>query len=398
MMHNKNLESQPQVYPQYISAYPVEDEISLVDLWIALAKFKRVFVGSFLVTLLTGILVITIFKSDKYEMSTTISIGQVEKAGTIQELESPSTVISKINFSLLPNLTKKTAEENKIGLFETNVSNPKATNLITIQNKVNESNQDIIAGFQKTIAETILMEHQGLSRMLNSKLEQALGTEKLALEKLKDPRELVKLTDLETISLHDEKLNLVKLTDEKYLETKKNQFEKRIDLFANKIKTLDEKNQILQLQLDSQKITQDSSIQRAIILDKITDNELSINEAEESKLALESEFADFLIETGLNASKQRSMVDTIESKIKLIESNWKSDIKDKENKIVELENQLKGNYTRIINQSELSLEPVGLSRNMAYILSVVLALFAAFFITLIAMFQAKVKEKLAAEI
>ena len=242
------------------------------------------------------------------------------------------------------------------------------------------------------------MEHQGLSRMLNSKLEQALGTEKLALEKLKDPRELVKLTDLETISLHDEKLNLVKLTDEKYLETKKNQFEKRIDLFANKIKTLDEKNQILQLQLDPQKITQDSSIQRAIILDKITDNELSINEAEESKLALESEFADFLIETGLNASKQQSMVDTIESKIELIESNWKSDIKDKENKIIELENQLKGNYTRIISQSELSLEPVGLTRNMAYLLSVVLALFAAFFITLIAMFQAKVKEKLAAEI
>ena len=88
----------------------------------------------------------------------------------------------------------------------------------------------------------------------------------------------------------------------------------------------------------------------------------------------------------------------VEAEIKLIESNWKADIKEKENKISELENQLKGNHTRIINQSELSLGPVGLSRNMAYILSVVLALFAAFFITLIVMFQAKVKEKLAAEI
>lgn len=397
MEFNKNLESQPQVFPQYISAYPVEDEISLVELWIALAKFKRVFMGSFLVILVTGILVITIFKSDNYEMNTTISIGQVEGAGTIQALESPSTVISKINFSLLPNLTKKTAEENTIGLFKTNVSNPKATNLVTIQNKVSESNRDIIAGFQKTIAETILMEHQGLSRILNSKLEQALGTEKLALEKLKNPRELVKLTDLETISLHEAKLNLVKLTDEKYLQAKKAQFRERIDLFAAKIRILAEKNQALELQLDSLKVARDSPIQSAIFLDKIADNKLNINEAEENKLASESEYADFLIEIDLKAAKQAVMVDTTESKIKLIESNWKSDIQEKENKIVELENQLEGNYTRIINQSELSLEPVGLTQNLAYMLNVVLALFAAFFITLIAMFQAKVKEKLATE-
>ncbi|MCP4433374.1 MAG: hypothetical protein GY806_20550, partial [Gammaproteobacteria bacterium] len=107
--------------------------------------------------------------------------------------------------------------------------------------------------------------------------------------------------------------------------------------------------------------------------------------------------ADFLIETDLNAARQKTLIESMESEIELIESNWKVAIEEKEAKIIELKNQLVGNNTRVISLAELSLKPVGLTKKLAYVLSVILALFGAFFIMLVAMFRAKVKEKMATE-
>ena len=397
MSVNKSLESQPLVYPQYINAYPAEDEISLVELWIALLKFKRVFAVSFLVLLVAAVLVITLFKSDNYTLSTSISIGQFERAGSLQDLQPADAVVSQLNQSQLPNLTRQFVGQHDIDLFETDVSNPKDTSLVIVQNKVKEKQQEIFTEFHQSIARTILNDHRELSRILNSKLEQALNAEKLALQKLKDPRELVKRTDFEAISLQQEKINLLKLTDTGYLDKQKSSFEKRIALYEEKIANLTQKNQQLRSQLESQKAGEAGSAQRTLIVDKISENELSINEAEEKKLEVEAELADFLIEIDLKAAKQKTLVESLESEIELIESNWKVEIEEKQAKVIELENQLQGNNTRVVSLAEMSLEPVGLTRNLAFIISVLLALFGAFFIMLVAMFREKVKEKMTAE-
>ncbi len=334
---------------------------------------------------------------DNYTMSTTISIGQIEKGNTLQELQSPSAVVSQLNLSQIPNLTKQIADKHSVSLFKTSVSNPKNTRLISIQNKVKETNQDVFTDFHQAIAESILKEHKELARVLNSKLEQELSGEKLTLQKLKDPRELVKLTDFERISLQEEKISLLKLTDEGYLENLKSSLQRRIDLYEGKIANLTAKNLQLRSQLESQRVDEASSAQRTLMLDKMSENELSINETEGKKLDLESELADFLIETDLNAARQKTLIELMESEIELIESNWKVAIEEKEAKIIELKNQLVGNNTRVISLAELSLKPVGLTKKLAYVLSVILALFGAFFIMLVAMFRAKVKEKMATE-
>ncbi|NNE63353.1 MAG: hypothetical protein HKN34_04665, partial [Gammaproteobacteria bacterium] len=199
------------------------------------------------------------------------------------------------------------------------------------------------------------------------------------------------------LSLQQEKINLLKLTDTAYLDKQKSSFEKRIALYEEKIANLTQKNQQLRLQLESQKAGDAGSAQRTLILDKISDNELTINEAEGKKLEVEGELADFLIEIDLNAAKQKTLVESLESEIELIESNWEVAIEEQQAKIVELENQLQGNNTRVVSLAEMSLKPVGLTRNLAYVISVVLALFGAFFIMLVAMFREKVKEKMTAE-
>ncbi len=397
MSVNKEPEIQPLVYPQYINAYPSEDEISLIDNWITLYKFKRIFLVSFLALLVAGILVVTLFKSDNFTMSTTISIGQIEKNASLMDLEPPSELVSQLNQSQVPNLTRQIVNRHDIGLFETNVSNPKDTNLVLIENKVKQKYQKIFTELHQTIAGTVLENHRKLSKIWNSELEQQLKVEKLALQQLMNPRELVKRTDFERISLQQENINLLKLTDTGYLNQQKTGFKKRIALYEEKIANLTQKNQQLRLRLDPQKAGGAGSAQRTLVLDKISENELSINEAEENKLEVEAELADFLIEIDLNAAKQKTLVESLESEIELIESNWEIEIEQKKAKINELENELQGYNSRVSSLAEMSLEPVGLTKKLAYVISVILALFGAFFIMLVAMFREKVKEKMAAE-
>ena len=117
MTENKHLESQHQVIPQYINAYPVEDEFSLVNSWIALLKFKKVFFAVFICMIVLWIIAISIIKTEKYNMTTTISIGQIKDGVSFTPLQSPSTVINKINISLLPSLTRQISKEHDIGFF-----------------------------------------------------------------------------------------------------------------------------------------------------------------------------------------------------------------------------------------------------------------------------------------
>ncbi len=394
MSEVKNLDAQLPVYPPYINAYAVEDEISLVDIWIALVAFKKVFLFSLAVTLMVGFLIVTVFITDKYEMNTTISIGKYERGELIELLESPAAVLNKTNLVLLPALTRTVALENQMELFETDVSNPKDTGLIQISNRVIDSSRQVMADFQQAIADAVLAEHLELSRVLNSAIEGTLAAEQLAQQKLKDPRELVRLTHYESVSLEEERMELQKLTDDQFLTAQKKSFEKKIELTNARVQTLNEQISRLRGEIGSQV---GGSVQKGQLQDELTDNKLAVNEAEQKRLVVEDRFSAFLVDTRFNVTKQLVIVETMESEIALIESNWKMAIKEKENEIAELKNQLKGNQSRIISLAELSLEPVGLTKNLAYALCVVLSLMGAFFITLIAMFKLKVKEKLAAE-
>lgn len=394
---NKEIEAKPVVYPQYISAYAAEDEISLIDIWISLYQFRKVFAVSFLGLLISGLLVVGLFKSDNYTMSTTIRIGQVEKSGSLRDLEAPSAVVSKLEQSFVPNLTRQMVAENDIDLFETDVSNPKDTSLVLIENKVKQKHENIFRELHQSIADAVLADHRELSNILNSGLEQKLKEERLALQKLENPRELVRRTDYERVLLDEERINLLKLTDTEYLNQHKARLRKRISIYGDKIANLTQQNQQLRSQLDSQKAGGAGAAQRALVLDKIAENQLSINEAEEMMLKVEGALADFLVEIDLKAERQKTLVESLESEIELIESNWKVEIEQKKARINELENELQGYNSRVTSLAEMSLEPVGLTKYVAYAITVVLALFGAFFILLVAMFREKVKEKLASE-
>ena len=394
MSEVKNLEAQLPVYPPYINAYAVEDEISLVDIWIALVKFKKVFFSSFILLLVCGFIIVAVFKTDKYNMTTTISIGQLNDR---QVLQTPSAVLNKLNISILPALTRESADKFGLDLFVTQISNPKDTNLIVLENKVNTANQRAMAEFQNTIAEIVLAEHLDLSRLLNSDIQQALESSKLVLQKRKDPRELIKLTNSTILEKEGEEINLVKLTDKSYLESKDNVFQREFQLHDENIRAFEDKNRSLKMQLEVLESKVDAGMEKALVLEKISGNELRINEIKQMKLDLEQEYTEFKLETSLLAARQQTVVDSLESEVKLIESNWKVDIEELEGKVIELESQIEASNSKAINIAELSIKPVGLPKSLAYMIVVLLAIMAAFFITLLAIFRTKVIERMVEE-
>ena len=91
--------------PQYISTYAVEDEISLVDIWITFAKFKWLFIVSMSLSILIGTLLVVLLLGEKYQMSSVINTGMIVRGNGEVPIEPPSAVVTEINKSILPQLT-----------------------------------------------------------------------------------------------------------------------------------------------------------------------------------------------------------------------------------------------------------------------------------------------------
>jgi len=397
MTSNKTLESQQQVYPQFINPYPVENEISLVDLWIAFLKFKKIFFASFLLFLVSSLIVVTLFKTNKYNMTSIMSIGETNNGRAIIALLPPEAVINKINTSILPSLTRSTSEKENIGVFSTTVRNPKETNLVVIENRVNGDNYEVFTNFQRSIIDTLLAEHLELSREINASTQQELEDAKVALQELKSPRELAKRANPKILAREAANIELIKLTDKVYLETINSEYLSRIKILEDVIQVLGEKILSMKSQVDALGVASESSVKKLVLLERIASDKLEIKDAEKEKLGVERGYQNFKLETSYLARSKKLEVESIESEIVLIESNWKADIKKLESKVSELQNLLKSSNSRVVSISELSLKPVGLTKNMAYAIVAFLSIFAAFFITLLGMFRTKVNERLAEE-
>ncbi len=397
MSEVKNLDTQLPVYPPYINAYTVEDEISLVDIWIALLKFKKVFFGSFILLLVIGIIVVGVFMEDKYNMTSSIAIGQVKNGNLLAVMIPPSDVVSRLRISVLPRLTKGVTEREGWKLFETSVANPKNTNLVVIDNKVSEARQNVITQFQKTMVNMVLENHRELSLLLNATLEQELEAAKFELEKLQNPLQLSTLTEENVLLLEQGKMEWIKLTDDVYLESLKSDFLNKIKLREEEVLALERKTHALEAQIDALRASPSSRYEKALITEEISNNEVKISQANLKKLDVQRKYADFKLETRPKAAKQRILNESLRNKIKLTESTWKADIEKLKSKVVELQSELEGRRSRAISIAELSLEPVGLTRSNAFVIVVLLAIMGAFFITLLAIFRTKVIERMVEE-
>ena len=117
-------------HPIQVAGY-TDDEISLVDIWISLTQFRRLFLAVFLVVLGLGIFFVFLVFQEKREIVSTVQIGSIQKENGTELLESPESVLTKINQTFIPVLTQELlAKVEGLGSFETMASNPKSSSIL----------------------------------------------------------------------------------------------------------------------------------------------------------------------------------------------------------------------------------------------------------------------------
>jgi hypothetical protein len=210
----------PAIYPQYINTYDQQDEISLVDLWIALLKFKKVYLWAFIFSIMVGISAVTLLSTPKFTMTTMLEIALYD--GT--PIESPELVISRINTLILPEMARVAVKVPSRASFEADVSNPEGTNLIVIENIVLENQVDVFSDFHSRLAARVIDAHRDHLFKRNSDLRKAITIEEnFSLEPLTldaymnkfQPEALTSINQLDNAikSLADGKVHDQSITD-----------------------------------------------------------------------------------------------------------------------------------------------------------------------------------------
>lgn len=174
----------------------VEDEISLIDLWMVLVRRKRALLVVFSFVFLVAILLAAI-KKDKYQFSISLEIGSVMEDGKPALIDQPETVLAKIQEGYIPAVLSDYANNNPdADLFEITARVPKGSDLVVVEAKEKESNAELIKSLEGAVVDLIKMDHSRIIELVKSDFQADLEKKKRALESVQEQQKML-LSDLE---------------------------------------------------------------------------------------------------------------------------------------------------------------------------------------------------------
>jgi len=161
-MNTQSPAPQSGLDPRIIPAYYRDDEISLVDLWIAIARRKLLVLAVFSVIVTLGLIAaFTLPKS--YTYSTAIQTSKYWNGSDYAQLESPESVKTKLENVYISQVT---LSENAEKPLEVKVENPKNSPLIVLKSKAAEVDATRAQTIHNSIVQAIAKEHaEQLSRL-----------------------------------------------------------------------------------------------------------------------------------------------------------------------------------------------------------------------------------------
>jgi hypothetical protein len=359
MNEAKRQEVLQPVYPTYVQANYIEDEINLVDVWISLKQKRRLFFMVFLPLLLLGLLFGLFIYHDKYELVTTIQIGTMGKDGNIQPIESPGSLLNKIKSAMAPQALQDFLQKHsEFDSFDTNISNPKNSDIIVISNKILPDNLGLFTTFQQDLAASIVSDHARQIEILQADDVLALKQAKFELEKLQDPETLADLLRKPQIQLEAAQTRLEKLQQsyQQYLQNGK------------------------------------AGMLRKIRMEEL--KKLSPASEEPSDQLLDLQYEQLLLDSQLAIDEQNLNIAELKLTIDRVSKEHTQAIEEQHSKVSDLESRLENfNRTRIIGKPVLSVKPVGLSRIILFPLLFLIVFFISFAVILVSIFRDKVHQR-----
>jgi uncharacterized protein involved in exopolysaccharide biosynthesis len=453
MTDNLTTQQQPNQYPLSVPQYmQPEDEISLVDLWLVIAKHKRIFWYVFTTILLLALLAALLIPK-KYTLTSTIGIGLMVQDNKEKLLESPETVKAKLDNALVPKILSQ-YEDKDIRRTRFNISVPKNSDLVIIKTEVKEGEIEKFSKILSVMTDEIENNHKIILKPIRDGIKAEIIQKELELKKANDPRfyepikkniesdlkeaevELKKFEDptlygykLEALNkeLSNEKANLESLKDNESLL--KNKISRLTDLSESiedeisQVKqqindTMTRRNDIavnaLSSTYDTPIIMLDNELQqyrdRLVSLEERLyidiENEFSellkeLNEngrmqKQQQTLIIEKqrEIENFKIENKLEIEKQQAVIARINAELLEKTADWEQNIEILKKEMADLNQQLDNIIdTRAISEPMRSEMPTGTSKKVVVLLGGVLAIMFGLFATFLAEFARKVSEK-----
>lgn len=457
MTHLKTNEFHQQLPLQY-NYIAQEEAISLVDLWISIRRYKKRFITVFSFVIIFGLLFSYLTYKETYSLVSTIQIGTRERDNVILPIESPESLLSKINSSIIPSFTNEWIRENDFsGIIDAESSNPQKSNIILITSKTNNEKIDLLSDFQKKLVRIIIDDQKSMIISLKSKVESELRLAQMELDNLNNPLTLEQKLKETQIELDNQVIELKKLEDERFFDVKKAEFQAEILQAKHKKKQLDDlerglleqynrieksKNLLLE-KINDLKVeisdatknlrtaaigaTEQNAMPQLLIANEIQQNKNQLTVFEERYyIQSENEKADLmhkveairlekielankidiladkykvmLDETQMSRDQQRLQVDEV--RFKLAEIKYKHEISTamQKEKVRDIKTRLSNfNETRAVSTAVQSLKPIGVSRLQLVLMTFVGAGFVGFAAVLFAIFGDKVKERLEEE-
>lgn len=360
MNETSKFEPLQPVYGPYVQVSN-EDEISLVDAWIALSHYKRAFWFTWIPLVLTGLVVAMFLFNERFTLTSAVQIGTYNVNNQVVALESTDSLSSKLRNVLIPAVTSEVLSENpQMDRFETRVMTDKGSDVVLIQHKVLKSQQDQFRRVQQRIAAAIVAQHDQKISTLQVDLEARLELERLKLAELQDPRSLQMALD---------KVN------------------SNITAQQNKLTRLQENLSILQ----------DGGPQKFLSILSPQEREQVVSQQEtpaEVDDLIVLKFDKYLLENRIQQDEIQDAINTARIRLKELEKAQQDNINLQQQTIKTLEDKLAAfNRTRLVNSPVLSVEPQGLTRPYLVILVVLFASLAGFGMMLLMLFRDKVRER-----
>lgn len=359
MNEAKRQEQLLPVYPQYIQQPFVEDEINLVDLWIALLAYRKVFAGVFSAVLLLGLVFAIFVYNERYMLNSALEIGSIGSEGSIRKLESPESILSKLSDVLIPKMTTQYLSQHpQLSPFKTTVSTAKGSEIVLIQNKIKDSQLDLITEFQNLLATELIRDHDQKITFYQSDLKAELLSAQDKLKQLQAP---------ETLSA---KLESVKLQQEST------------------------QSKLMHTQQSYDLIKQGGS---ELILTTLSDEQrkLLTTQGKVNQSLLNIRFQDVLLNNKIQQDELTQLLASSKLKMNNIQREHQIEIDQQQRLVESLQSKLDNfNRTRVVSEPVSSLAPQGMTKNLLIILVLFLAAFTGFAAMLVVMFRDKVKQRL----
>jgi uncharacterized protein involved in exopolysaccharide biosynthesis len=177
--------------PQYYES-GFEDEINLVDLWLVLAKRRTLIATVAGLCVLAG-LMLALLMPPTYQYSTSIEIGTRLNGTDVTVIESPETVLAKVQESYIPQARQQSldqhAELSNVPKIDARI--PKGSQIIVLSSKGTEDDGALNMAVQQAVVDMLKKDHGRIVDVLRKDTEILQNKAMAKLAELKDEAKLI---------------------------------------------------------------------------------------------------------------------------------------------------------------------------------------------------------------